>query len=1508
MIWEGRGDALEEAIMMNRMILAGWILSLLFVHTPAIGKPPKMSLPDLVPMYPSISVENSSDCPPAGGESLGLNITISNIGDGYAGSFSIQINQLTTYRFEGIPAHSSTHRWLRGEGQMGDNVIVADILNEVSESNEINNTLFTTLPIPTQRPTCTLTFTPTDTGQIPTATFIETETPTPTETLTSCREPRLFNVYVSPEVALPGEQIELMADGFGGPYPYTNWEQVSGTPHVELSCVEWSVGSMRCSFTAPSVTSEVNLTFEYTLCSSGLCPSCISARVTVRILPEKTPTPTITETPHPTITETFTEIPTVSSTPTLTGTSTATYTHTASISPTETNIPTITFTPRPTATPGCDSGLYLLLTTGQIQRAGNPPLINGGFMFGGDLARDMERAVSNNGTEEKPDLVVLDGSGVTHFVENAADDIPQDFLFPPTPEFPIGRAVDLVVSRSSEGLWVLTDYGGIYRAGDTKDSAEGALVPGTAQLGALGYDVPIGFMRDPRMANPGGASIRAVALIVIDVKAPFNRADGYIVIDSLGAHYSFNPDGTRVMAGIAENAPMNDPVKLLDPDPERGGYVWPYFAGLDIARDAELYPETQEGLVVFDGWGGIHPVPVDVRSNAVFFTRNEDPNAPPGTLITTVGMPYLVIGFDDPETQQDEGDANTYGADAYSIFNDFEFSAGCPDGGFYTLDKFGAVYVFGSARTMPDWLFPAWRIPYVTSQNAQDIELFAGNETGPIPTPSITPSARPTSTPSMTSTPTPTYTATPTEIIPTWTRTPSSTPTGTETPTPSVSVTSTLTLTVTSTETPTRSFTDTTTLTFTPSETGTDTTTETATLTPTETFTSTSTYTETFTQSPTMTDTDTATSTATQILTDTLTETPAVTETVTSTVTYTETNTTTATETVSVTMTPSETPFEPTYTFTPSNTTTMTQTGTPFEYPSVTFTFTPTLTESAIPTPTETFTMTMTETFFMTPTATTTITETPTSAQTPTCTVTFTETSTPTPTVCVQAARINLYCAGETSPNAGPFVIKVVPKIQPDTCDPVIYSGPTLAVVEVEPASVADDDPFDDIPFSCEEALSILTEEIIEQLNSQEFPTDTLQPGTIYVETFTPVSFLLCTDEAGLPCDGPLAWPLDVCGLGNLGDGINGNETSFTETNTSVLTSGLGILCGQDICRTPTPTLTPTITNTRTITNTPTISQTPTISYTRTNTRTRTATHSWTSTRTPTGTRTPSRIPFTRTPTPTTSPTLVCIHAANIQLVCAGEPSPEALPFRIKIMPGSSLSTCGPVSCPGSPLAVVDINPSTLVDESPFDETPFSCEVALGILASHIAEQLNQSGFPVTTDGLPVGNVYVHYDIPFYFCLCTDEADLPCNGQNAWPLNVCGLGNLGDGINGNETSFVDLNDSGMTSGLGVICLPVECRILPTATPTTTSKNITIPLPNLPENAHPLCMIRIPAGKFWMGSPGNERGRTSNEEPVHEVKINYDFYLSETEVTQAQWQAVMGSNPSYFKDSPDHPVD
>ena len=59
------------------------------------------------------------------------------------------------------------------------------------------------------------------------------------------------------------------------------------------------------------------------------------------------------------------------------------------------------------------------------------------------------------------------------------------------------------------------------------------------------------------------------------------------------------------------------------------------------------------------------------------------------------------------------------------------------------------------------------------------------------------------------------------------------------------------------------------------------------------------------------------------------------------------------------------------------------------------------------------------------------------------------------------------------------------------------------------------------------------------------------------------------------------------------------------------------------------------------------------------------------------------------------------------------------------------------------------------------------------------------------------------------------------------------------------------------------------------------------------------MVRIPAGEFMMGSPSGEPGR-DKDETQHRVRISKSFFLGETEVTQGLWRAVMGSNPSYFK--------
>jgi formylglycine-generating enzyme required for sulfatase activity len=58
----------------------------------------------------------------------------------------------------------------------------------------------------------------------------------------------------------------------------------------------------------------------------------------------------------------------------------------------------------------------------------------------------------------------------------------------------------------------------------------------------------------------------------------------------------------------------------------------------------------------------------------------------------------------------------------------------------------------------------------------------------------------------------------------------------------------------------------------------------------------------------------------------------------------------------------------------------------------------------------------------------------------------------------------------------------------------------------------------------------------------------------------------------------------------------------------------------------------------------------------------------------------------------------------------------------------------------------------------------------------------------------------------------------------------------------------------------------------------------------------LDMVLIPAGKFMMGSPITEVGRKNNE-TQHEVTITKPYYMGKYEVTQEQWESVMGANPS-----------
>lgn len=67
------------------------------------------------------------------------------------------------------------------------------------------------------------------------------------------------------------------------------------------------------------------------------------------------------------------------------------------------------------------------------------------------------------------------------------------------------------------------------------------------------------------------------------------------------------------------------------------------------------------------------------------------------------------------------------------------------------------------------------------------------------------------------------------------------------------------------------------------------------------------------------------------------------------------------------------------------------------------------------------------------------------------------------------------------------------------------------------------------------------------------------------------------------------------------------------------------------------------------------------------------------------------------------------------------------------------------------------------------------------------------------------------------------------------------------------------------------------------------------------------MVVIPAGSFDMGSPYHEKGRWDSEGPVHKVTFGEPFAVGRFEVTQAEWESLGLSNPSFYKGS-DRPVD
>ena len=145
-----------------------------------------------------------------------------------------------------------------------------------------------------------------------------------------------------------------------------------------------------------------------------------------------------------------------------------------------------------------------------------------------------------------------------------------------------------------------------------------------------------------------------------------------------------------------------------------------------------------------------------------------------------------------------------------------------------------------------------------------------------------------------------------------------------------------------------------------------------------------------------------------------------------------------------------------------------------------------------------------------------------------------------------------------------------------------------------------------------------------------------------------------------------------------------------------------------------------------------------------------------------------------------------------------------------------------------------------------------------------------------------------------------------------------------------EKTVEILNGSGsftVSGGEGIVTARIEGRqltltgkqegsatltITDVATQTTMTLNVLIFAPVQNEsftvNGVSFKMVGVEGGTFTMGATA-EQGSDAydDEKPAHEVTLS-SFSIGETEVTQALWQAVMGSNPSYFTGDLNRPVE
>ena len=113
--------------------------------------------------------------------------------------------------------------------------------------------------------------------------------------------------------------------------------------------------------------------------------------------------------------------------------------------------------------------------------------------------------------------------------------------------------------------------------------------------------------------------------------------------------------------------------------------------------------------------------------------------------------------------------------------------------------------------------------------------------------------------------------------------------------------------------------------------------------------------------------------------------------------------------------------------------------------------------------------------------------------------------------------------------------------------------------------------------------------------------------------------------------------------------------------------------------------------------------------------------------------------------------------------------------------------------------------------------------------------------------------------------------------------------------------FIEITRSLVLSSivvLGMAGVSASCRFEMEPNEFPTRSDASDPGSQRWTNSVGMNFVLVPSGSFTMGSISSEVG--SHEKPPHEVTISGSFYIATTEVTQAQWMAVMGTNPSKFQ--------